>query len=109
MVAAQFARESNVELNLPTEQGEQEAEHDPSTLVLNILPNGEILLDNSSGAVGLDALELIVKDAVSEHGATWENITIRADEASSTKILNDVLVVLNKQGFSATRIATEQP
>ena len=109
MVAAQFARESNVELNLPAEQGEQDAKLEPSTLVLNILSNGEILLDNDSGAVDLVALELLIKDVVSEDGATWENITIRADEESSTKILNDVLVVLNNQGLSATRIATEHP
>ena len=109
MVAAQFARESNVELNLPAEQGEQDIEHDPSKLVLNILPSGEIILDNTSGAVDLTELELLVKAVIAEDDATWQNIIIRADEDSSTKVLNDVLVILNKQGLSATRIATEQP
>ena len=109
MVAAQFARESNVELNLPAEQGEQDAEHDPSKLVLNILPNGEIVLDNTRGAIDLTELELLVEAVIAEDGATWQNITIRADEDSSTKILNEVLVILNRQGLSATRIATEQP
>ena len=109
MVAAQFARESNVELNLPAEQGEQDNEHDPSKLVLNILPSGEIILDNTSGAVDLTELEFLVKAVIAEDGTTWQNITIRADEDSSTKVLNDVLVILNKQGLSATRIATVQP
>jgi biopolymer transport protein ExbD len=109
MVAAQFARESNVELNLPAEQGEQDAEHDPSKLVLNILPNGEIVLDNTRGGIDLTELELLVEAVIAEDGATWQNITIRADEDSSTKILNEVLVILNRQGLSATRIATEQP
>lgn len=109
MVAAQFARESNVELNLPAEQGEQDVDHDPYKLVLNILPNGDIVLDNNSGAVGLTELESLVKAVIAEDGATWQNITVRADEDSSTRILNDVLVILNKQGLSATRIATEQP
>ena len=109
MVAAQFARESNVELNLPSEQGEQDAEHDPSKLVLNILPNGEIVLDNTRGAIDLTELELLVEAVIAEDGPTWQNITIRADEDLSTKILNEVLVILNRQGLSATRIATEQP
>ena len=109
MVAAQFARESNVELNLPAEQGEQDNEHDPSKLVLNILPSGEIILDNTSGAVDLTELEFLVKAVIAEDGTTWQNITIRADEDSSTKVLNDVLVILNKQGLSATRIATVRP
>ena len=109
MVAAQFARESNVELNLPAEEGEQDNEHDPSKLVLNILPSGEIILDNTSGVVDLIELELLVKSVIAEDGANWQNVTIRADEDSSTKALNDVLVILNKQGLSATRIATEQP
>jgi biopolymer transport protein ExbD len=109
MVAAQFAREANVELNLPAEQGEQDAEHEPIKLVLNILSNGNILLDNTSAPVGLVELELLIKNVISEDGATWQNITIRADEDSSTKVLNNVLVVLNNQGLNATRIATEQP
>ena len=109
MVAAQFARESNVELNLPTEQGEQDTEQDPNKLVLNILPSGEIILDNTNGVVDLTELEFLIKAVIAEDGATWQNITIRADEDSSTKVLNDVLVILNKQGLSATRIATVQP
>jgi len=109
MVAAQFSRESNVELNLPAEEGEQGNEHDPSKLVLNILPSGDIILDNTSGVVDLIELELLVKSVIAEDGANWQNVTIRADEDSSTKVLNDVLVILNKQGLSATRIATEQP
>lgn len=109
MVAAQFAREANVELNLPTEQGEQEADRDPSKLILNILPNGDILLDNTSLPVSLIELDLLIKNVVSNNSAAWENITIRADEKSSTKVLNQVLVVLGRHGLAATRIATEQP
>ena len=109
MVAAQFARESNVELHLPVEQGEKEVEYDPSKLVLNILPSGEIVLDNTHGAVDLAELALVVKAVIAEDGATWQDITIRADEDSSTKILNDVLAILHRHGLSATRIATEQP
>ena len=109
MVAAQFAREANVELNLPTEQGEQETDRDPSKLILNILPNGDILLDNTSLPVSLIELDLLIKNVVSNNSAAWENITIRADKQSSTKVLNQVLVVLSRHGLAATRIATEQP
>ena len=109
MVAAQFAREANVELNLPTEQGEQETDRDPSKLILNILPNGDILLDNTSLPVSLIELDLLIKNVVSNNSAAWKNITIRADKQSSTKVLNQVLVVLSRHGLAATRIATEQP
>ena len=109
MVAAQFAREAHVDLNLPTEQGEHDVEQDTSKLVLNILSNGDIILDNNSSPMSLLELEILVKDAIKTEGATWRNISIRADEYSSAGVLNDVLVVLNKQGLSATRIATEQP
>ena len=109
MVAAQFAREAHVDLNLPTEQGEHDVEQDTSKLVLNILSNGDIILDNNSSPMSLLELEILVKDAIKTDGATWRNISIRADEYSSAGVLNDVLVVLNKQGLTATRIATEQP
>ena len=109
MVAAQFAREAHVDLNLPSEQGEQDVDHDRSKLTINILPNGDIVLDNTSSPVSLGELSLLVMQAIRGDGASWQNITIRADEASSAGVLNDVLIVLNKHGLSATRIATEKP
>ena len=109
MVAAQFAQIAHVDLNLPKEQGETESRENKSTLVINILADGTIVVDNSKGPVTLATLEQLLQTAVSKDDFEWSNITIRSDKDSLTKTLNEVLILLNSQGLSATNIATEDP
>jgi biopolymer transport protein ExbD len=109
MVAAQFARQAHVNLDLPNEVGEQKESNTKNTLVINILDDGSIVVDNSQGAISIEDIDDIVGEAVNIEGVLWKNITIRADENAQTGVLNKVLVILSKHGLSATNIATESP
>ena len=109
MVAAQFAQQAHVNLDLPNEVGEQKEGKTKNTLVINILDNGSIVVDNSQGAISIEDIDDIVGEAVNIEGVLWKNITIRADENAQTGVLNEVLLILSKHGLSATNIATESP
>lgn len=109
MVAAQFAQQAHVELDLPLEIGEQQERTSNSTLVINILKNGNILLDKNVGAISLETLDKMLSDGMQTKQFDWEDITIRADENATSKALNVVITMLNKNGLAATKIATEAP
>jgi biopolymer transport protein ExbD len=109
MVAAQFAQQAHVNLNLPKEIGEQIEDKPRSTLVINILEDGSFVIDNSEGSITLEQVDLIVASTVKDNDVDWKNISIRADQNSLAGSLNEVLVILSKHGLSATNIATESP
>jgi biopolymer transport protein ExbD len=109
MVAAQFAQQAHVQLDLPEENGEQNENKTTNSLVINILNDGSLLLDNSQGVIALQEIDDIVAHAVQIKQVDWNNITIRADKNANSRALNEVLVVLNKHGLEATNIATELP
>ena len=109
MVAAQFAQQAHVNLNLPNEKGEQKDTETQNTLVINILADGSIVIDNSKGAISIEEVDTIIATTVNTDGTDWKNISIRADEQATASTLNEVLIILSKHGLSATNIATELP
>ena len=109
MVAAQFAQQAHVSLELPEETGEKNKDKAQSTLVINILEDGSIIIDNSDGVIALSEVDLLVAETMQSKDVDWKNITIRADENANASSLNEVLVILSKHGLSATNIATESP
>ena len=109
MVAAQFAQQSRLDLNLPEEKGEQDNNPQTTGLVINIRDDGAIILETDSPPITLDFLEERIGIAVAEGDIPWQSLLIRADRSASTTVLNDVLRILNKHGLSATRLATEVP
>ena len=108
MVAAQFAQQAKVELNLPSEFGEQKVTEQASMLIINITLNGELILDESKGVITRNELNAQL-ESLGQDGILWEDVTIRADRNASTEALNDVLSLLSKHGLKATKIATEIP
>ena len=108
MVAAQFANQSKVDLQLPKETGEKLKNESPSTLAINIKEDGSILLD-AVNSVSMDELNMRIQKLITEESGLWTDITIRADERARSLVLNEVLRVLNTNGLNATRIATESP
>ncbi len=109
MVAAQFAQQAHVNLNLPDELGEQKESDSQNVLVINILKDGTIILDNSKGAIAIEDVDSLVEETLSENNSDWKNISVRADENAEAVTLNKVLAILSKHGLSATNIATETP
>ena len=109
MVAAQFARQAHVDLQLPLEVGEPIPNESQSNLVINIDQEGLYMLDDPNSAVSLIELDLTIEDLVNSESGIWSDITIRADQNTEASSLNEVLRLLNKHGLDATRIATEKP
>jgi len=109
MVAAQFAQQARVDLNLPEEVGEQSSETFASALIVSIQADGTILIDRSAPPLQLADLDMLIGQTLSRGDTTWQSITVRADESAPASVLNKVLLLLNKHGLAATRIATERP
>ncbi|MDP7009426.1 MAG: biopolymer transporter ExbD [Phycisphaerales bacterium] len=109
MVAAQFAQQSRLDLNLPKELGDGTEEQQQRGLVINIREDDAIILDTNEPPVSLTKLEETITQAIATGSPPWQSLLIRADRNASTTALNGVLKILNKHGLSATRIATEVP
>ncbi len=107
MVAAQFAQQARVDLNLPLENGEQDERLKESSFIINILDNGDVIIDSTEGAISMVVLENRIREEVVQGNLTWENILIRADENGTAGTMNKVFHLLNKYNFSAAKIATE--
>ncbi len=109
MVAAKFAQQATIDLNLPNEVGEVTPAETPSALIINLTADGEIVLDTPDNIISIEALDARIQSFVDSESATWDLITLRADEYAESSSLNEILRVLNKHGLRATRIATESP
>ena len=107
MVAAQFAQQARVDMNLPKEMGGQEKHLQENTFIINILQDGSIVVDSTKGAISLETLEALLEEKIAKGELSWHPLLIRADEQGKTELLNQVLVLLNRFNFSATKIATE--
>lgn len=106
MVAAQFAHQARVEVNLPKEKGEGVTIREGIKLIVNIRDNGDIILDETVGVITLAELKAEL-ETLKEDRLSWEEIIIRADAKASSRKLNQVLETLHANGINATNIATE--
>jgi len=107
MVAAQFAQQARVDLELPKEQGEQIDLEQENAFIINVLENGKIVVDSTEGVISFDELSALLQEEVEAQSLSWDSLLIRADERASTQTLNEILHLLHGHNFSATRIATE--
>lgn len=107
MVAAQFAQQARVEMELPKEKGEQTNLEQENALIINLLHNGEIVVDSTKGPISFDELTILLQEEVETRALSWDSLLIRADERASSQALNEILHLLHGHNFSATRIATE--
>ena len=109
MVAAQFAQQARVDIALPQEK---KVEHvtiaSESLIVINVLVNDDIILDATIGVISLSDLDLQLKKLKENNDLVWENVNIRADGASSSGTLNDIISLLSKHGLKATIIVYER-
>ena len=108
MVAAQFAQQARVDIALPQEMGEHATIESGSLIVINVLVNDDIILDATIGVISLGDLDLQLKKLKENNDLVWENVNIRADGASSSGTLNDIISLLSKHGLKATIIVYER-
>tara|TARA_X000001036_G_scaffold29423_1_gene24298 strand:+ start:135 stop:554 length:420 start_codon:yes stop_codon:yes gene_type:complete len=106
MVAAQFAQQARVDMNLPKEIGEQKKQQENS-FIINILQDDTLIVDSTKGGISLPELELLLQNKIATDSISWDKLLIRADENGKTELLNQVLVLLHRFNFTATKIATE--
>lgn len=110
MVAAQFARITRAELDLPQEKGEQEQAAEEAGLVINLLADGSI--EVAQRTIGIEELLQIVQEEIERlPSGDPRNVKllIRADRNNDTATLNDLFNRLRSLGVGAARLATEVP
>jgi len=110
MTAAQFARITRADVELPLEQGEKLKQPDEAGLVINITQSGEIIV--GSDTVELEGLRSVIQREIrTNYGgqpATLK-LMIRADRRCDSARLNNVVELLRELDVAATRVATEVP
>lgn len=110
MTAAQFARITRAELELPQEPGEQEKQPDEAGVIINVTAEGEIIV--GSETIDLEGLRATILEEIR---TTYEGrpeslkLMIRADRRCDTSRLNQIVGMLREINVAATRVATEVP
>jgi biopolymer transport protein ExbD len=110
MVAAQFARVTRAELDLPKEPGEQTQVAEEAGLVINVLADGTIIVNEHEA--DLDELAAVVSAEIANmpgSDARQVKLLIRADRNNDTSRLNEIFNRLQSMGVGAARLATEVP
>ena len=107
LATAQLAEVSRAELDLPQEAGESAEVGEEAGLVVNILANGELLIDENvlSDEQFAVMVEELVLELDSDRLARLRPL-IRADRSAEAGRLNRVLTLLQRSGIPAVRIAT---
>lgn len=110
MTAAQFARATRAEVELPVEQGEKEKQPDEAGLIINITKTGEIIVGNETFDLG-GLRALVEREIRSTHFGNAQSLKlmIRADRECDSGRLNKIVEMLRAQNVSSTRVATEVP
>ena len=107
LTTAQLARESRAELDLPDERGEQATEVERAGLIVNVLPDGSLLIGEKQ--VSLQELEAIAIGQVlgsrDEKGRLVRPL-VRADRNAPAERLNEVFNALRRAGTGSVRLAT---
>jgi biopolymer transport protein ExbD len=110
MTAAQFARITRAEVELPQEPGERLKQPDEAGIVINITEVGEIIV--GSDTLDIEDLRATVEREIrtTYHGnAAAFKLMIRADRRCDTARLNQIVGMLRELDVAATRVATEVP
>ena len=107
LATAQLAEVSRAELDLPQEAGESAEVGEEAGLVVNILANGDLLIDENllTDEQFAVMVEELVLELDSERLARLRPL-IRADRSAGAGRLNRVLTLLQRSGIPAVRIAT---
>ena len=100
------------EVDLPKEKGEQTATPDEEGLVINILPDGVIIV--SGETLTFDQLTTMVRREVARENAargdaTGLRLLLRADQHADTRMLNSIVRMIRQEGVGAARFGTEVP
>ena len=106
MVAAQFSQQTRVEMTLPKELEEANRQPFDNLLVINILSDGDIVVDATQGAIRLEELKTIIESGASNNQLTWDTLLVRTDVECPSKQLNEVVMMLHDLKFPAVKIAT---
>ena len=93
-------------VDLPVEEGEQIEEERAGTVVVNITEQGRIIVEGEP----LTREQLLAKIEHEMHsGSTEFDLLIRADEAASLAVVNDISEGVSELGVRGWRLATEVP
>jgi len=116
MTTAQFVQRARADLELPKEQGEEEARVETPPLVVNVLARDEgdgrfiIGQQNLTADEVLDVIDReIARLRVDGSDVSDFELVIRADRRGAAMAINELGRGLRKRGVAHWRLATEQP
>ena len=108
MTTAQFARMTRAEINLPDEKGEEVKSQLSPGIVVNMARDGSIIVDQQ--VISINALVRMVAAEFARGAASGDvELTVRADQDSPARMLNEIARALADAGLRGVRLATEPP
>ncbi len=110
MTTSQFAKVSRAEVSLPQELGEQDPTPEEAGLVINIMEDGQIIVNDA--ALNMKQLKNLVKQEIAKYpdrSTLQLKLLIRADKNAESARLNQVVSLLQTLNVGAARIATQVP
>lgn len=107
MMTAQFSKTLDTPLDLPKQRGETKAPDAPHTLVIDLTTDGSFMLQGSK--TDLDGVLQAVKSDLRKATETQNQleVTVRADQRTSAKYLNQLASGLRAIGVRDWRLATQ--
>lgn len=114
MTTAQFVQRARAELELPEEQGEEQARVETPPMVINVLNEQRSPFVVGERRIGLnEALDLVDHEIrrLRAEGKTAADLelTIRADRRGRSSIINELGAGLRERGVTRWRLAVQQP
>ncbi len=108
MFTSQLGRITQTEVDLPLEPGEKQIAQAPPSFVLDLLEDGELILDGRP--ISLAQFSRLVDLEISRAGGP-EHVTIliRPDRLAPAKHLSDLALRLREQGVGKWQIGTTDP
>ena len=109
LYTSQFSSLVRTPLDLPEERGDPLSSERPATVVLDITPDGTLLIERE--AVDLAGLTSLLRAEIDEAGGDAERVTVlvRADRSLDAAHANRVASALASLGVRGWRLATEAP
>lgn len=105
MFTSQFAQVIRSKLDLPQEPGEREMAQQERALVIDIQPNGALVVGGEP-ADRERLVSIITSEAAEAGGASGLKVVVRADRNAPSRHLNAVAADLAALGVRGWRIAT---
>jgi biopolymer transport protein ExbD len=106
MTTAQFARMTKAKVDLPDERGLRDAGAPETSMIVNMLADGSIVVDRQT--IDMDRFARLIEAEKQRVGSSeYLDVVLRADRSIPSSRLNEIARTLMDHGVRTWRLATD--